>query len=435
MNGENHQLLILQFMYLQNEVMLLDAELEALLIRRRRRRRRRRQRRRWWVRPWLAVPRRLRFGHYHRLMTELRLEDEQSFVNFMRMPPQMFDEIVARIGPRLQKSNIHRQSLDPGMKIAITLRHLASGDKYPTLQYDFRVSRTTISLFVPEVCQAIVEEYKDEVISIPTTPDEWREIAETFQTRWNVPHACGALDGKHIAVRAPPRSGSLYHNYKGFFSVVLLALVDADYKFIWVDVGGNGCMSDAQIYNASELKECLEDGSIGFPDPDPMPNDNRDMPYFLLGDDAFGLRTYLMKPYSLRGMSRSQQIANYRISRGRRVVENAFGLLAQRWQLLLTTMMQKPETVRTIVETCVCLHNLMRIRYPAAQNILLDNEDEDHNLIPGMWRQNANMHELHRVVGPNRDTVAAKRQREYLRLYFNSPAGSVPWQDRMTGHA
>ena len=133
-------------------------------------------------------------------------------------------------------------------------------------------------------------------------------------------------------------------------------------------------------------------------------------------------------------MTRSQQITNYRISRGRRVVENAFGLLAQKWQLLLTTMMQKPETVRTIVETCVCLHNLMRLRYPAAQNILLDMEDEDHNLMPGLWRQDANMHEIHRVRGPNRDTMAAKRQRKYLRLYFNSPAGSVPWQDRMTRH-
>lgn len=177
-----------------------------------------------------------------------------------------------------------------------------------------------------------------------------------------------------------------------FFSIVLLALVDADYKFLWVDVGGYGSMSDAQIFNASELKECLEDRSIGFPEPDAMPNDVQDMPYFILGDDAFGLRTYLMKPYSIRGMTKEQAITNYRISRGRRVVENAFGILAQRWQILLSTMMQGPDTVGVVTETCVCLHNLMRTRYPTLQNALLDMEDDQHNIAPGLWRANANKH-------------------------------------------
>ena len=365
-------------------------------------------------------------------MSELRGEDPASYFNFLRVPPEMFDELHERLRPRCTKQDTtFRKAIEPGLKIAMTLRHLASGDKYASMKFDFRVPHNTMSLCVREVCQAIVDEYKNEVIACPTTASEWRAIAEQFARRWNTPHACGALDGKHVACRRPRNSGSLYYNYKGFYSVLLMGLVDADYNFLWIDVGGQGHMSDAQIFNESELKECLEDGSINLPQADPLPHDDTNMPYFFLGDDAFGLRTYMMKPYSQRKMTNEQRIYNYRISRGRRVVENAFGILAQRWQVLLTTMQHDPDTIRLIVEACVCLHNLMRIRYPNLQDAAVDVEDANHNVSPGSWRAGASMHEVDTVRGPNRDSTAAKKQREYLKLYFNSNVGSVPWQDEM----
>ena len=108
------------------------------------------------MRPWLSAERRLQFGHlYDKLLAELRMEDQQSFFNFLRMPPEMFDELLNRVGPRIRKLDTHyRKALEPGMKLAITIRHLASGDKYKTLQYDFRVARKTICMIIPEVCQA-----------------------------------------------------------------------------------------------------------------------------------------------------------------------------------------------------------------------------------------------------------------------------------------
>jgi hypothetical protein len=181
-------------------------------------------------------------------------------------------------------------------------------------------------------------------------------------------------------------SGSLYNNYKGFYSVVLMALVDAQYRFVWIDTGGDGCMSDAQIYNQSELGELLESGDIGLPAADKLPRDDRDVPYFLLGDDAFTLRKYMMKPYGTRHLEHSQWIYNYRISRGRRVVENSFGILAQQNQILLTTMMQEPDIVWDIIEAYVCIPNLLRIRNPVFNIELMDRKDEHHNVIPGEWR-------------------------------------------------
>lgn len=425
MEGPRYLLFLLLLLHHNNLHLHQLAYVQALIKKRRRHPR-------FWVRPWLTATRRLAHGHYHRLMQELRMEDTSSFVNFMRMEPQMFDELVARLSPRISRQDTNwRKALEPGLKVAIALRYLASGDRYSTLSYSFRVSRHTIAKFLPLVCRAIVDEFKDEVISCPTTHDEWKAKAGEFERKWNIPHAVGALDGKHVAIRKPPQSGSLYHNYKGFFSIILLALVDADYKFLWADVGSMGHMSDAQIFNDSELRDCFEDGTINLPPPEPMTNDDKPFPYFMLADDAFALRTYLMKPYSKRGMTDEELVTNYRISRGRRVVENAFGILASRWQALLTTLQQYPKVAVVVVEAAICLHNLMRMRYPGLQNMELDEDDASHKMVPGEWRNHAPLHQLQLVRGPNQATTEAKRQREYLRLYFNSPAGAVPWQHDM----
>ncbi|XP_052280742.1 uncharacterized protein LOC127878263 [Dreissena polymorpha] len=88
----------------------------------------------------------------------------------------------------------------------------------------------------------------------PTEPEEWKAIADQFAAKWQFTHAIGALYGKHVAIRCPKNGGSLYYNYKCYHSVVLMALVDADYQFIWVNIGSQGRCSDAQIWNQSVLK-------------------------------------------------------------------------------------------------------------------------------------------------------------------------------------
>lgn len=170
----------------------------------------------------------------------------------------------------------------------------------------------------------------------------------------------------------------MYYNYKGYHSIVLMALVDADYKFRWVNIGAQGEFSDAQIWNQSDLKQAIERGLMGLPTPTPFPGDDKPLGYYIIADDAFGMRTWLMKPFSRRCLSYEERIFNYRLSRSRRVVENAFGILANRFRCLLSVMNQEPETVHVIVFACVCLHNIMRMRYPGDQNLLLDQEDERH---------------------------------------------------------
>ena len=121
--------------------------------------------------------------------------------------------------------------------------------------------------------------------------------------------------GGHVAIRCPKNGGSLYYNYKGFHSIILLALVDAKYRFLWVDVGTNGSRSDAQIFNDCNLRLGIVDGTLDIPNAEPLPGDDHDMPYFLIGVDAFPLRTWSMRPFSARGLPDEERIFNYTLSR------------------------------------------------------------------------------------------------------------------------
>ena len=102
------------------------------------------------------------------------------------------------------------------------------GNSFQSMEFNWRSVHNTISKFLPKICDAIVKEYAGEVFRTLTTTDGWREIPKGFQDRWNFPHACGALDGKHVAIRKSRQSGSIYYNYKGFFSIVILVLCDAN---------------------------------------------------------------------------------------------------------------------------------------------------------------------------------------------------------------
>ena len=194
----------------------------------------------------------------------------------------------------------------------------------------------------------------------PTDPEDWKKIEERFRNRWNVPHVADALDGKHIAIKKPKKSGSEYLNYKGYFSLVHLALINADYKFLWVNMGASGSSSDAQIFNHSKLKRRIENRTLGLPPPEPLGPGGPNLHNFLLGDGTFALMPWLVKPYSIQQLTREERRANYRLSRGRRVVKNSFGIFVKRFRVLLTTMEQWPKVVRDIVLTCVVLHYMLR---------------------------------------------------------------------------
>ena len=194
-----------------------------------------------------------------------------------------------------------REPLQVGLELAANLGFLATRNSYPSLQYSFRVEASTICKFIPVVCKAIIAVYKDKVLPCPKTEEEWKEDAARFSSRWNYHNCLGAVDGKHIAMKKPPNAGSHYYNYKGFHSIVLMAVADATYKFLCVDVGAEGDAQDGGTLSTSNcsLHDALEENRVGVPQPEPLPNDDQPVPYHFVGDDAFALRTWMMKPSSL----------------------------------------------------------------------------------------------------------------------------------------
>lgn len=296
--------------------------------------------------------------------------------------------------------------------------------------YSFRVAPNTIGKIVPETCEAIYQALKGDYFKCPHDPDAWKEVANGFWTRWQFPNTIGAMDGKHIVMQQPKNTGSKFFNYKGTFSIVLLALVDSEYRFLYIDIGKQGRISDGGVFASSSLCHALQRNTLGLPGPATFPGDTQEIPYFVVADEAFPLRKYIMKPYPNRNLSKTQRIFNYRLSRSRRIVENAFGILASRFRIFLKPINLAPEKVELLVLCACTLHNMLRELHPLSVIHVADHEDPTtHAVIPGSWRSEITLQKLPIMRG-NNSTKAAKAQRDYICDYVNSEAGSVYWQDK-----
>ena len=168
-----------------------------------------------------------------------------------------------------------------------------------------------------------------------------------------------------------------------FFSVLLFALVDANYIFYMWILGRTG---DAGVFQDSSLKKALDTKTLRFPTPQNIEGTTTPICYHI-GDDAFPLRKDIMKPYPHRNLDKPKRIFNYRLSRARLVIGNAFGILANRFRVFLTTIKLDPDKVVDIILAACCLHNFMVEQNKDNYISVQDFEDVEHfNFINGQWK-------------------------------------------------
>lgn len=218
---------------------------------------------------------------------------------------------------------------------------------------------------------------------------------------------------------------------------VLMAICDAQYRFLCVDIGKPGSESDGGVFARSAMGRSFEQYALHFPKPRPLEHHGPEMPFVLVGDEAFPLKPYLMRPYPrIAGLDYAKKVFNYRLSRARRVVENAFGILANRWRILRRPFKASLENTTAYVSACIALHNFLlsgaQSRPIYSPPGLADFEDELRDVFDGDWRDDdgAGLNSIGHRLGSNNYKRQSAEVRKLYTHYFVT-GGVVPWQERI----
>lgn len=254
-------------------------------------------------------------GTFNILIEQHLTDNDTKFRQYIRLSPHLFYFVLAHVKDDLQRTNTNFVSnpITPEQKLFLGLRYLATGESFRSLSFQFRISFSYCSVIVREVVAAIRKQLLTIVVPQPTEANFLENAAHNLR-RWQFPNCIGAIDGKHIRIKCPNNSGSLCYNYKSFFSVVLLAIVDGRLRFNAIDVGAYGREGDAGIFMRSNMGRAIAAGQFGIPEPAAVGQSEVVLPHVILGDSAFRLTKSMMVPFSSRLSSEDPRklIFNYR---------------------------------------------------------------------------------------------------------------------------
>ena len=321
----------------------------AAVYRHRRRQRRRRNRLRYWCLPrprqsWFEI-------HYN----DHRIPDDY-FKQQLRVRRATFNELLNMVNPHVARQDTSMRNCIPPEKIlAIGLYRLAHGNSYVSIAPVFNVGKSTVIEAVQDVMNVLYDQ-RNQYIKFPTTIAETTECIETFQrTRSELPNVVGAIDGTHIPIIAPRVDAVDYFSRYQQHDMIVQGVVNGTGKFIDAVAGFPGSAHDARVLRNSNIYQEAENGNILQA---PLVNiDGNDIGPYLVGDSAYPLAPWLIKPFPEGTNDPDEKTFNKELSRARVVVERAFGILKGRWRVLQKRLDSSLNFAIKTTIACIVLHN------------------------------------------------------------------------------
>ncbi|XP_030042759.1 protein ANTAGONIST OF LIKE HETEROCHROMATIN PROTEIN 1 [Microcaecilia unicolor] len=278
-----------------------------------------------------------------------------------RMGKATFYYLCSRLRlPDQRQGTIMRRAIAVEVRLAMTFWRLGSCCEYRTIERLFGVSRSTICKVIREVCEAVVSILTPTYVRAPDGP-ALQDALSQFEERYGLPQVAGVVSALHVPIRAPNETTNSYFNAKGWYSVILQAVVDHQFCFWDLNVGCPGKISHARVLANSELYDRASRGVLF-----PAASKNIagvDVPIYLLGDSAYPLLPWLMTPFlGVPGVLTSEQHSfNERLATARLLAEVAFTRLKGRWRCLMKHNDMDVAFLPTLIAACCTLHNICEL--------------------------------------------------------------------------
>ncbi|KAH8353019.1 hypothetical protein KR084_008332 [Drosophila pseudotakahashii] len=284
------------------------------------------------------------------------LSDDLFKDNF-RMEREHFDEIVESLeNSRVKPETPNEIPLEK--RIAIALYTMGSSTDYRKVGRLFGVLSSLIPKILFDFGRQIVNVFAAEYLPKEfLTQEKLDECVQGFE-KLGIPQCFGVLDATHIEIRPPVSDAEDYHNIKGWYSTILISLVDHRGRFVYANTGCQGRCSKSEIYEASTLKKMLASTDILKENSKTL--EGTDVPVFLVGDSAFRFSTAVMKAYPSDNSGNDNEIIfNDAHSKTKRIAEMAFRNLKSRFQRIHKGLDNRGRKAPGVILTCCILHNFL----------------------------------------------------------------------------